>query len=121
MDSNKPHILVVADEMGPRESLKMILNPHYTVHVAERGGQAVDFLKKFPVDLVTLDLKIPGYTGINVLECAACSNPWPAFKQKACYLSLLKKTKNLQEKWRLRRLNGRINGTNLSKIVDLCR
>jgi signal transduction histidine kinase len=68
MDSNKPHILIVDDEMGPRESLKMILNPYYTVHVAERGGQAVDFLNKFPVDLVTLDLKMPGFTGINVLE-----------------------------------------------------
>jgi two-component system, sensor histidine kinase and response regulator len=68
MDSNKPHILIVDDEMGPRESLKMILNPYYTVHVAERGGQAVDFLNRFPVDLVTLDLKMPGFTGINVLE-----------------------------------------------------
>ena len=27
MDATKPHILVVDDEMGPRESLKMILNP----------------------------------------------------------------------------------------------
>ncbi len=68
MDANKPHILVVDDEMGPRESLKMILNPYYNVHVAERGGQAVDLLSKFPVDLVTLDLKMPGLTGINVLE-----------------------------------------------------
>ena len=68
MDSNKAHILVVDDEMGPRESLKMILHPYYNVHVAERGGQAVDYLNKFPVDLVTLDLKMPGFTGINVLE-----------------------------------------------------
>ena len=68
MDNNKPHILVVDDEMGPRESLKMILNPYYTVHVAERGGQAVELLGKFPIDLVTLDLKMPGFSGINVLE-----------------------------------------------------
>ena len=68
MDTTKPHILVVDDEMGPRESLKMILNPHYTVHVAERGGQAVEMLGKFPVDLVTLDLKMPGLSGIHVLE-----------------------------------------------------
>ena len=68
MDATKPHILVVDDEMGPRESLKMILNPHYTVHVAERGGQAVEMLGKFPVDLVTLDLKMPGLSGIHVLE-----------------------------------------------------
>lgn len=68
MDTTKPHILVVDDEMGPRESLKVILNPHYTVHVAERGGQALELLGKFPVDLVTLDLKMPGLSGINVLE-----------------------------------------------------
>jgi signal transduction histidine kinase len=64
----KPHILVVDDEMGPRESLKMILNPIYTVHVADRGGQVLEILDKYPIDLVTLDLKMPGLTGINVLE-----------------------------------------------------
>src|ERR671922_1488583 len=68
METTKPHILVVDDEMGPRESLKMILNPHYNVHVAERGGQAIEILNQFPVDLVTLDLKMPGFSGIRVLE-----------------------------------------------------
>src|SRR5574342_353628 len=68
MDTTKPHILVVDDEMGPRESLKMILNPYYTVHVAERGGQAIEMLEQHPVDLVTLDLKMPGFSGIRVLE-----------------------------------------------------
>ncbi|HTN70113.1 MAG TPA: response regulator [Methylomirabilota bacterium] len=68
MNADKPHILVVDDELGPRESLKMILNPYYNVHVAERGAQAIDILTQFPVDLVTLDLKMPGLSGINVLE-----------------------------------------------------
>ena len=64
----KPSILVVDDEMGPRESLKMILNPYYNVHTADRGTQAVEMLKQVPVDLVTVDLKMPGFSGINVLE-----------------------------------------------------
>jgi len=68
MDENKPHVLVVDDELGPRESLKMILNPYYNVHVADRGVQAVELLDKVPVDLVTLDMKMPGLTGIDVLE-----------------------------------------------------
>ena len=68
MEISKPHVLIVDDEMGPRESLKMILNPYYTVHVADRGAQAIDMLKEIPIDLVTLDLKMPGLTGINVLE-----------------------------------------------------
>ena len=42
MDASKPNILVVDDEMGPRESLKMILNPYYNVHTADRGTQAVE-------------------------------------------------------------------------------
>ena len=68
METSKPHILIVDDEIGPRESLKMILNPYYTVHTADRGAQAIEMLKQIPVDLVTLDLKMPGVTGINVLE-----------------------------------------------------
>lgn len=68
MDVTKPHILIVDDEMGPRESLKMILNPYYNIHVAERGAQAIEMLKQIPVDLVTVDLKMPGFSGINVLE-----------------------------------------------------
>lgn len=68
MDAVKANILVVDDEMGPRESLKMILHPYYNVHTAERGAQAVEMLKQIPVDLVTVDLKMPGFSGINVLE-----------------------------------------------------
>jgi signal transduction histidine kinase len=75
METSKPHVLIVDDEMGPRESLKMILNPYYTVHVADRGAQAIEMLKEIPVDLVTLDLKMPGLTGINVLERVKAHDP----------------------------------------------
>lgn len=75
METSKPHVLIVDDEMGPRESLKMILNPYYTVHVADRGAQAIEMLKEIPVDLVTLDLKMPGLTGINVLEKVKAHDP----------------------------------------------
>ena len=68
MDATKSHVLVVDDELGPRESLKMILNPYYNVLTADRGAQAVEILRQYPIDLVTLDLKMPGFTGINVLE-----------------------------------------------------
>jgi signal transduction histidine kinase len=64
----KAHVLIVDDEMGPRESLKMILHPYYNVHVADRGTKAFEILDQHPIDLVTLDLKMPGLSGINVLE-----------------------------------------------------
>jgi putative two-component system response regulator len=61
-------ILVVDDEIGPRESLRMILKPIYEVHTVTSGQEALDFLKKKRIDLVTLDLKMPGISGIDVLR-----------------------------------------------------
>jgi signal transduction histidine kinase len=66
--SEKANILVVDDEMGPRESMRMILSPHYNVYVAESGARAIELLVQNVFDLVTLDLKMPGMPGIKVLE-----------------------------------------------------
>ncbi len=46
----------------------MILKPHYNVYTAERGGQAIEILNQVPIDLVTVDLKMPGLCGTKVLE-----------------------------------------------------
>ncbi|MBI5968293.1 MAG: response regulator [Deltaproteobacteria bacterium] len=61
-------ILIVDDEIGPRESLRMILKPIYYVHTASNGYEALQFIKREQVDLVTLDLKMPGISGIDVLR-----------------------------------------------------
>jgi len=66
--NEKAHILVVDDELGPRESMRMILSPYYEVHVAESGSRAIEYIDQTAVDLVTLDLKMPGIPGIKVLE-----------------------------------------------------
>jgi len=60
--------LVVDDELGPRESLRMILKPIYDVHAVDNGQDALDYLSRVSVDLVTLDLKMPGPSGIDVLR-----------------------------------------------------
>lgn len=64
----KANILVVDDDLGPRESLKIILKPYYNVYAVEKGEDAVQILHKVPVDVVTIDLKMPGLHGIEVLE-----------------------------------------------------
>ena len=61
-------ILIVDDEMGPRESLRMILEPIYDVHTVDNGQEALNFICREKVDLVTLDLKMPGLTGVDVLR-----------------------------------------------------
>jgi len=61
-------ILVVDDELGPRESLRMILKPIYEVHTAANGQEALQFIDREKIDLVTLDLKMPGIPGLDVLR-----------------------------------------------------
>jgi response regulator RpfG family c-di-GMP phosphodiesterase len=66
--SEKANILVVDDELGPRESLRMILKSKYNVYTAEDGNQALEMIDKVPVDLITLDLRMPERSGIDILK-----------------------------------------------------
>jgi putative nucleotidyltransferase with HDIG domain len=64
----KANILIVDDEVGPRESLRMILKPAYNVYTAEDGFKALDIIRQQPIDLITLDLRMDGMSGIDVLK-----------------------------------------------------
>jgi DNA-binding NtrC family response regulator len=64
----KASVLVVDDELGPRESLRMILKPLYDVRTAANGQEALDCIQKEKVDLITLDIKMPGLSGMDVLR-----------------------------------------------------
>jgi len=68
MMKKKKSILVVDDELGVRESLRMILAPIYEVHTAANGEEALKIVRSQNIDLVTLDLKMPGISGIDVLR-----------------------------------------------------
>jgi len=66
--TNLPSILIVDDEIGPRESLRMILKKNYSVFTAENGYAAIQMVQQMPMDVVTLDLKMPGISGIDTLR-----------------------------------------------------
>jgi DNA-binding NtrC family response regulator len=61
-------ILIVDDELGPRESLRMILKPLFEVKTASNGQEALQHLQQGKIDLITLDLKMPGLSGMDVLR-----------------------------------------------------
>jgi putative two-component system response regulator len=65
---NAPKILVVDDEIGPRESLRMILKPNYSVCTVENGYAAIQMVKQTEPDIITMDLKMPGISGIDALK-----------------------------------------------------
>jgi two-component system response regulator AtoC len=64
----RPVILVVDDDPGVRESFRLILEDHYDVVDVPDGPSALDVIRASPMDLVLLDIRLPGMDGIEVLE-----------------------------------------------------
>ena len=58
-------VLVVDDERGVRESLRVILDRDYRILSADRGESAFEMLREEEVAAVTLDLRMPGWSGIE--------------------------------------------------------
>jgi len=61
-------ILVVDDELGPRESLRMLLKPSYQIQTADSGRAALDQIPAYRPDIVILDIKMPELDGLEVLR-----------------------------------------------------
>ena len=66
--ANAARILVVDDELGPRESLRMLLKPSYLIQTADSGRTALEQLPAYRPDIVILDIKMPEIDGLEVLR-----------------------------------------------------
>ena len=67
-ERTKPTVLVVDDEAGPRDALKVILRPFFNIQSAESAKAAIDVLNSQPIDLITLDQKLPDRQGLDLLQ-----------------------------------------------------
>jgi len=63
-----PNILVVDDEVNVIESFRQLLEDDYGVSTATSGEEALEKVEKENLDLVLLDIKMPGMDGIEVLR-----------------------------------------------------
>jgi putative two-component system response regulator len=73
--TEKATVLIVDDERGPRESLRMILTPNHRVVQARSGAEALEILATESVDLVTLDLNMPGMKGQDLMHTIRSEYP----------------------------------------------
>ena len=61
-------ILIIDDEIGPRESLRMLLKPSYQVHTAENVETGLQLLQEKRPDTIVMDIRMPGMNGIDGLR-----------------------------------------------------
>ena len=65
----KSNILVVDDEPVARQSLSEILRLEgYAVNSVPNGQAAVEYVRTHPVDLMVVDLRMPGMDGLEVIQ-----------------------------------------------------
>jgi signal transduction histidine kinase len=67
-NADLPQVLVIDDEMGPRESLRMLLKPNYQVHTADSVETGLRLLTEKKPDAIVMDIRMPGMTGIEGLR-----------------------------------------------------
>src|SRR5215467_3799592 len=66
---NMHRILIVDDDSGVRESLRGVLEDEgYAASEVISGEACLDFLEKESVDLVLLDVWLPGIDGLDTLQ-----------------------------------------------------
>jgi signal transduction histidine kinase len=64
----KPVLLVVDDEEGPRQSVRIIFKDEYQVLLANSGEQAIELARRHPVAVAVSDILMTGMSGIDVLK-----------------------------------------------------
>ncbi len=64
----RPAVLVVDDEYGPRESIAFSLSGEFAVDTAERAKEALAKLQAKLYSVVVLDIRMPEMDGIRALE-----------------------------------------------------
>lgn len=64
----KDRLLVIDDELGPRESLRFLFKNIYDVTCVDSVDRGVEELKKASPDCIITDIKMPGKTGLQGLK-----------------------------------------------------
>lgn len=68
-------LLIVDDEEGPRQSLRIVFKHDYHVVVASSGLEALEIARTEPVHLAVLDIMMHGMSGVELLKELKEINP----------------------------------------------
>jgi signal transduction histidine kinase len=64
----RPTLLLVDDDNGVRESMRFVFKEQYEVLTATNGAEALKLLESQAVDAAVVDIRMPGMSGLDLLE-----------------------------------------------------
>ncbi len=91
-------LLIVDDEDGPRQSLRVIFKDDYDLLMAEDGPTAIELAQKHDIDVAVLDIRMAGMSGIEVLERLKYVKP----EMEAIMMTAFETTDTIRQALRLR-------------------
>jgi signal transduction histidine kinase len=66
--SRKPTLLVVDDEEGPRQSIRIVFKDEYNILMADNGAAAIKLAQENSIDAAVLDIRMAEMSGVEVLN-----------------------------------------------------
>jgi DNA-binding NtrC family response regulator len=80
-----PSVLIVDDEKHTREGLQQALAENYDVTVAANADEAFNLMETQPFDVILTDLRMPGKSGLKVIDKALALPNRPAVIMMTAY------------------------------------
>ena len=80
-----PSVLIVDDEKHTREGLQQALADSYDVSVAANAEEAFNLMESQPFDVILTDLRMPGKSGLKVIDKALALPQRPAVLMMTAY------------------------------------
>ena len=80
-----PSVLIVDDEKHTRDGLRQALEDDYDVSLAANADEAFNLLDAQPFDAVLTDLRMPGKSGLKVIDKALAMPQRPAVIMMTAY------------------------------------
>src|SRR6202050_2765069 len=68
-------LLIVDDEEGPRQSLRVVFKDQYNLLMANDGPRAIELAKQNRIDVAITDIRMVGMSGVELLEYLKAVDP----------------------------------------------
>jgi two-component system, sensor histidine kinase and response regulator len=73
--AQKRTLLIVDDEEGPRQSLRVVFKEDYNLLMANDGNRAIELAKQNRIDVAITDIRMVGMSGVELLEHLKAVDP----------------------------------------------